>query len=336
MVLQSCKGIAWMLMGRAWLCAPLLLAWVVASTAAMGADSPQPRNEPIRPLVAPTGLDPAKVVLGRKLFFDAILSSDRSISCATCHNLAHGGDDDRPHSIGVNGVEGKLNAPTVYNAAYNVAQFWDGRAATLEDQAGGPITNPIEMRASWDEVMERLHRSSYRREFDSAYSDGTTPANVRNAIATFERALVSVNSRFDRWLLGEDAALTADEKAGYALFKSYGCTSCHQGANVGGNLFQRFGFFGNWFQDRGGVQPEDLGRFNVTKRDSDKFVFKVPSLRMAVLTAPYFHDGSIESLDDAIRIMGRYQLGREITGRDVGLIAKFIATLPGEIPEVAR
>ncbi|HLN24477.1 MAG TPA: cytochrome c peroxidase [Patescibacteria group bacterium] len=293
-------------------------------------------HEPIRPLTAAVGLDPRQVALGRELFLDPILSRDGTIRCASCHSLSQGGADTRPHSLGVGDKEGSVNAPTVYNTTLNVAQFWDGRAATLEEQAGGPITNPVEMAADWPGVVARLRASPYRAKFRAIFAAEPDESSVRAVLASFERSLISTGSRFDRWLLGNDDAITQDEKTGYVLFKSYGCASCHQGANVGGNMFQKFGFFGNWFDDRGHGSAADLGRYNVTKQESDRYVFKVPSLRMVVLTAPYFHDGSVGDLSEAIGLMGRYQLGREISGHDTALIAKFLATLPGKLVEDAR
>lgn len=294
------------------------------------AQSPSPvarGHEPVRPLTAPAGLDPRKVALGRALFFDPMLSRDQSVSCATCHDFAKGGGDGLPVSLGVAGARGGANAPTVFNTALNVAQFWDGRAATLEEQVDGPLVNPVEMAADWPMVLERLRRSSHGAAFLRIYGGPPDAASVRDAIASFEKSLVTLDSPFDRWLAGDDSALSADQKRGYALFKSYGCASCHQGAAVGGNMFQKFGFFGDWFADRGRSTPEDLGRFNVTKRAADRHVFKVPSLRLATLTAPYFHDGSVPDLKEAIRLMGRYQLGRDIDGRDVDLMVSFLGSL---------
>ena len=280
----------------------------------------------------PSGLDLRKVALGRALFHDPILSRDGKVSCASCHNLAAGGVDGQTVSIGIGAAKGTVNAPTVYNAGLNLAQFWDGRAATLEEQAGGPITNPIEMGSSWPLVLARLIASPYRAEFQKIFGGDPTIETIREAIAAFEKTLITVDSPFDRWLGGDDAALTDAEKAGYARFKALGCASCHQGRNVGGNMFQRFGFFGDWFSDRGRPETKaDLGRFNVTGQPEDRHVFKVPSLRLAVLTAPYFHDGSVASLEEAVRLMAHYQLGRDISTDDVTLITGFLRTLPGRV-----
>lgn len=292
------------------------------------------QQEPLRPLTPAARLDPAEIGLGRALFNDKRLSRDNSLSCATCHPLAKGGSDNLPVSVGIGGAKGTVNAPTVFNTAFNIAQFWDGRAITLEQQVDGPLQNPVEMDASWPDVIARLNAGEYAGRFQSVYGAPPSPDLVRRALAGFERSLVASGGRFDRWLGGEADAIDADEKKGYALFKSYGCASCHQGANVGGNLFQKLGFFGNWFLDRGRpVTTGDLGRFNVTGRESDRHVFKVPSLRLAVMTPPYFHDGSVASLDEAIRIMGRYQLGRDIPAADIALIVKFLGSLaPDRLP----
>jgi cytochrome c peroxidase len=295
--------------------------------------SPLHAEEPIRPIPAPPSQNPALVALGRQLFLDPILSRDGTISCASCHNLDQGGVDGRPHSLGVGGAEGTANAPTVYNAALNLAQFWDGRAASLEEQANGPIINPLEMGADWPRLLTVLSQSHYARDFQKVFGGEPSADRVRTALAAFERTLLTTNSRFDRWLAGDDKALSDDEKRGYALFKSYGCASCHQGANVGGNMFQKFGFMGNWFTDRGGIKPDDFGRFRITGREADRFVFKVPSLRLAVMTAPYFHDGSVPTLNEAIKLMGRYQLGREIPDSDIALIITFLGSLPGKMAE---
>lgn len=283
--------------------------------------------EPIAPIEAPSGLDPRKVELGRRLFHDPILSRDGTLSCASCHDLERGGVDGQAHSTGVGGAVGEINAPTVFNAALNIRQFWDGRVRTLEAQVSGPVTNPIEMAADWPGVIARLKASPHAAAFREAYGAEPSPETVSHAVAEFERSLVTVDSRFDRWLRGNEAALSPEEKRGYALFKSYGCASCHQGAAVGGNMFSRFGFFGSPFAD-GEARPHQ-GRFAVTGRSDDRHVFKVPSLRMAVLTAPYFHDGSVAELSEAVALMGRHQLGRDIPPEDIGLIVEFLGSLPG-------
>ena len=286
-------------------------------------------GEPILPLRRAEGLDPAKVALGRQLFRDPRLSADDSISCATCHPLERGGADGLPVSPGVGGAQGNINAPSVLTAAHNFRQFWDGRAVTLEEQAGGPITNPIEMASTWEQVLAKLRADGdLARNFAQAYPAGLTPDTIRHALAEFERSLPAP-SRFDRWLLGDDGALAINELAGYRLFKKHGCSGCHQGRNVGGNLFQRFGVMTAYFA---GKTPSkaDLGRFNVTGRDEDRHVFKVPSLRNVARTAPYFHDASATRLEDAVRVMGRHQLGMELPDSDITQIVAFLRTLDSE------
>ncbi len=312
---------------------PLLLILLLLPALAQAAGD-LVRDEPIRPLSAVTGLDPARVELGRLLFHDPRLSGDGSVSCASCHDLAGAGTDRRRVSIGIGGQEGEINAPTVFNAALNLAQFWDGRADTLEQQVDGPLGNPVEMGADWDRIVTRLRADpEMRQRFRQIYPDGVTPANIRDAIATFERNLITTDAPFDRWLRGDDQALTPVQLSGYRLFKEYGCISCHQGVNVGGNMYGHMGAMGDYFTARGGeITRADLGRFNVTGREEDKFLFKVPSLRLALLTPPYFHDGSATTIQEAIRTMAKFQLGRQIPDRDVEAIIAFLGSLAGHHP----
>jgi cytochrome c peroxidase len=290
--------------------------------------SEAPSREPLSPLPQPPKVDPRVVALGRKLFHEKRLSSDDSIACASCHDLANGGDDGQRVSRGVLGRAGTINAPTVFNAALNFALFWDGRAKTLEEQAGGPVTNPLEMNSAWDGVVVKLRRDpEYASSFAELFPSGVTPENVRKAIADFERTLLTRDSPFDRWLAGDAAALTAEQREGYETFKSVGCIACHQGANVGGNMFQRFGVLGDYFGDRGNVTEADYGRFNVTHNEADRFVFRVPSLRNVEHTAPYFHDGSAPTLSRAIQVMAKYQLGRSLTDRQAQVIEDFLKSL---------
>jgi cytochrome c peroxidase len=287
-------------------------------------------SEPIRPIPPGKPLDEAIVELGRKLFYETRLSADGSISCAACHDLERAGADGRRVSIGVGGAVGERNAPTVLNSSLNIWQFWDGRAETLEEQAGWPLTHPKEMGMTWPAILEVLSGDpDYDASFREIWPEGVTERHVRAALATFERALLTPGSPFDRYLQGETDAITADEKRGYELFLEVGCITCHQGVNVGGNLFQRFGIASNFFEDRGTITESDLGRYNVTKRESDTFKFRVPSLRNVSRTAPYFHDGSVQTLEQAIVIMALYQLGAQIDDEEVRLIAAFLGTLDG-------
>ncbi|MGE5469333.1 MAG: cytochrome-c peroxidase [Bacteroidota bacterium] len=291
--------------------------------------------QPIQPLPPLPALSPLRVALGERLFRDKRFSADHTLACVSCHDFAHGGADGRRVSIGIGGAPGGINAPTVFNSGLNFVQFWDGRAASLEEQAAGPIHNPAELGSSWEQVLGRLSQDAgLVAEFRRAYRDGLTAANVADAIATFERSLLTPNSRFDRYLQGDKQALTALEVEGYRRFSELGCTSCHQGALLGGNMYQKFGVLGDYFAG----YPEtkaDLGRYNVTGREADKHVFKVPTLRNIALTAPYFHNGSVDTLAEAVLIMGRYQLGRELAPADVQAIVAFLNSLNGEWRGVA-
>ena len=287
-------------------------------------------REPIRPL--PEQLEdivPGRAELGMRLFHDVRLSRDDTVACASCHNLGTGGVDGKERSPGVDGALTAVNTPTVLNSRYNFVQFWDGRAKTLAEQAENVLHNPVSMATNWQEVLGKLRADAYYPGlFIRNYPKrGMTPETVVDAIAEFEKTLVTP-SRFDRYLRGDHAALTEEEKAGYARFKSLGCASCHQGINVGGNLFQRFGVMANFFADQE-ISRADLGRFNVTGKESDRHVFKVPSLRNIELTAPYFHDGRALSLESAIAVMGAYQLGRPLSQDDIRLVAAFLKTLTG-------
>jgi len=290
-----------------------------------------PPNEPIAPLPATLKIDPARAAIGRQLFHDVRLSANGKVSCATCHDITKGGADTKGHSIGFRGEATGVNAPTVFNAAFNFVQFWNGRAASLEAQVDGVVQNPVEMGSKWEDVVAWTSKdATYKKAFATAYPDGVTKANIQNAIASFERTLITPRSRFDRYLLGEADAITAEEKAGYAKFKQYGCIACHQGVNVGGNMFQKFGVMGDYFEQRGKPTKADLGRFLVTGEEGDKYVFKVPSLRNVALTAPYFHDASAPTLEAAVDVMFRYQLGRLASKEDKASIIAFLKTLTGE------
>ena len=293
-------------------------------------------REPIKPIPEEVEVDPEKVALGRALFHDPRLSKDNTTACVSCHDLGSGGDDGRKVSIGVEGKPGTINSPTVFNAGLNFKQFWDGRADTLEQQIDGPVQSPVEMGSLWPEVVAKLYaHESYPGRFKALYPDGINRKNVKNALAEFMNSLTTPNSRFDQWLKGDDAALSTQEKYGYALFKHYGCVSCHQGANVGGNMFQVFGVLNEYFEKRGDITDADFGRYNVTGNSTDRHAFKVPSLRVAVLTAPYLHDGSAATLRDAVDAMFEYQLGREAPDEDKEAIVAFITALAGENRELS-
>jgi cytochrome c peroxidase len=286
--------------------------------------------EPIQPIPYPTNLDPGKIELGRRLFNDVRLSANNTVSCSTCHHLTKGGADGLVLPVGINGAEGDINTPTVFNCVLNFRQFWDGRASSLEEQIDGPTHHPKEMASNWQQIVTKLSADrTYVDSFGDLYKEGISGENIKDAIACFERSLLTPDSRFDKFLRGDAAAITERERKGYELFKQFGCTSCHQGMNAGGNMFQPFGVMGNYFADRGNVTKADLGRFNVTGEEQDRHRFRVPSLRNVSLTAPYFHDGSAATLDEAVRTMAKYQLGQPIADEEVALIVEFLHTLTG-------
>ncbi len=288
-------------------------------------------KEPIRALPDPAQINvsPALKHLGKRLYNDTRLSGDGSISCASCHDLTQGGDDGLMFSEGIDGKVGSINAPSVLNAAFNLAQFWDGRAKDLQEQAAGPVTNPIEMGAEWDEVIDSLKQAGdYDEDFKAVYGDREiTQERITHAIASFEKTLITP-SPFDRYLSGETTAISHKARHGYDRFKRYGCVACHQGINVGGNLYQKFGAIQSYYEMK---SDADKGRYSVTGDIMDKAVFKVPSLHNVALTAPYFHNGAAPDLATAIRIMGTVQLGRTLTDDDVAYIEAFLHSLTGEV-----
>jgi len=273
-----------------------------------------------------------KITLGRALYYETRLSASNEISCNTCHILTVDGADQRKTSIGHKKQTGKRNAPTVYNAAGHFVQFWDGRAATVEEQAKGPITNPVEM-AMQDEksVLAELRRvkwyqTQFKKAFPETPGDAITMDNLAKAIGAFERKLVTP-SRWDKFLGGDDSALTAEEKVGFKKFLDTGCNTCHAGVYLGGAMYQKLGLAKPW------PNEDDLGRHEVTKQDVDKMMFKVPTLRNVEKTGPYFHDGSVATLPEAVKLMARHQLGKELSEADVASITTFLKALTGEIPK---
>lgn len=293
-----------------------------------------PLVEPIKPLPVTVKQDPTRAEIGRQLFQDVRLSANGRVACVSCHDLAKGGVDGRVKSMGFSGKLTAVNTPTVLNATFNFKQFWNGREDSLESQIDSVIQNPVEMGSRWDEVVGKVSQDdNYRRAFARSYKDGITKANIQNAIATYERTLITADSRFDKYLRGDRNAISEEEKAGYGKFKQYGCIACHQGVNVGGNMFQKFGVMGDYFAARGNPTEADLGRYLVTGEEDDRNVFKVPSLRNVVLTAPYFHDGSARTLDEAIEVMFSYQLGRVASKEDKAAIKTFLDTLTGNLEQ---
>ena len=286
-------------------------------------------EEPIQPITPVKEINLAQVELGKKLYFDPRLSKSGFISCNSCHNLSMGGTDNLKTSIGHNWQQGPINAPTVLNSSLNLAQFWDGRAADLKEQAGGPIANPGEMAFTHTLAIDVLESiPAYVTEFKQVFgTDQLTIDQVTQAIAEFEKTLVTPNSRFDQWLLGNNNALTAEELAGYKLFKNSGCVACHNGPAVGGNSFQKMGVV-EPYQAKSPVE----GRSAVTGDDADRFKFKVPTLRNVEMTYPYFHDGGAETLTEAVDVMGRLQLGKKFSDKENAQIVAFLKTLTGEQP----
>lgn len=313
----------------------IVLDWIRGERIAMYADGlPENRAaEPVRPVELATDVDAAKAALGFALFHDPRLSVDNTVSCATCHALETAGVDNHQYSHGVNDQLGGVNAPTVYNAVYNFVQFWDGRAKTLADQAAGPPLNPVEMASeSFDQIIAKLAADKdFAKAFKTVYTDGLTEANITDAIEEFERTLITPNARFDKWLRGDDSALTADELIGYELFKKYDCATCHVGPNLGGQSYELMGLRRHYFADRGlELTNEDNGRYKETQIERDRHRFKVPGLRNVEHTWPYYHDGTRETLEDAVRDMGIYQSGVELTSTEVDQITAFLKTLTGE------
>ncbi len=294
-------------------------------------------KEPIQPIPISFDYDSAKIELGKKLFFEPRLSKSGWITCNSCHNLSTGGADNLPSSIGHKWFFGPINSPTVLNSRLNLAQFWDGRAKDLKEQAGGPIANPIEMGSNHELAVSILQSiPEYLQWFSEIYGAGDmyedreiTIDQVTDAIAAFEETLTTPNSRFDYWLKGYDDYISKSEKEGYDLFKDKGCIACHKGVGVGGNSYQKFGTAKPYDKD-----THTLGRYNVTKEENDKYVFKVPLLRNIELTPPYFHDASTRSLSEAVNIMAEYQLGLTLTEDETSKLLAFLRTLTGEQPPI--
>lgn len=323
------------------LLASLSLSALLAAPAWSQTDLQQRAQQLFKPIPAtPPALPgnpatPERVALGKMLYFDPRLSESHAISCNSCHMIGMGGVDLQETSLGHRWQRGGRNAPTVYNAVFDVAQFWDGRARDLEQQAGGPLINPIEMDATEKHVVEQLKGiPGYAPLFAKAFSGGEaiTFENVRRAIALFEATLITPNAPFDRYLRGDAKALDAGQVQGLALFIGKGCAGCHNGINVGGGQYAPFGVV-----ERPGAEilpPGDKGRFAVTRTVSDEYVFRVPSLRNVALTPPYFHSGKVWDLRQAVAVMGNSQLGAKLTEAEVGQITAFLGALTGDQPQV--
>lgn len=290
-------------------------------------------GEPVRPIIPVENIDLRKVALGFDLFHDVRLSVDNTISCASCHGLNTGGVDNNQYSDGVEGRMGGVNAPTVYNAVFNFVQFWDGRAKTLADQAAGPPVNPAEMAYnSFDEIIAKLSEDPILvARFEEIYPEGITQASITNAIEEFERTLTTPNSQFDKWLYGDNDALTAQELRGYELFKEHSCATCHVGPNLGGETYELMGLRRHYFEARGtDLTEEDNGRYKETKDERDRHRFKVPGLRNIELTWPYYHDGTRLTMEEAVSDMALYQCDAELNDSEIMDIVAFLRTLTGE------
>ena len=297
--------------------------------------APEPANNPTTA---------EKVELGRMLYFDPRFSATGTVSCNTCHNLMLGGEDNRNFSMGVHGQMGGRSAPTVWNAAFASTQFWDGRAATLEEQAKGPVVNPVEMGMSETETaMDRVRAiPGYKPYFERAFGgdDPMTVDNAAKAVAAFERTMITPNSPYDRFVKGDSAALDEQQQRGMKTFADTGCTACHSGAAFSGPALPAGqGFFMKFpaFEDNDYVGKyeflKDQGRFDVTGKESDRHLFKVPTLRNIALTAPYFHNGSVATLDEAVRVMAKTQLNKDLSDQQVVDTVAFLNALTGEFPE---
>lgn len=307
------------------------LLCVLKASCAYAESNENYRQEPIFPIPLQIIVETSKASLGETLFFDTRLSNNNQVACATCHQLDAGGDDNTAMGISAATDQHIINTPSIFNAQFNFRQNWDGSVKTLEEQIDMVLKNQHEFDNNWADIIMALSKDeALTKEFYDVYQDGISRENIVNAIVEFEKTLTTPNSRFDQYLRNEDADLSKEEIKGYLVFKELGCISCHQGVNVGGNLYQKFGVFYNYIAERGDVKKPDYGRMNVTNRQMDAFVFKVPSLRNIAVTAPYLHDGSAETIEEAISIMGKTQLGRTLSTDEILLIKSFLLTLTGE------
>jgi cytochrome c peroxidase len=294
----------------------------------------------VPPIPADNPQSEAKVKLGKQLYFDPRISKTGKVSCNSCHNVNKGGDDNLSVSVGVDGKKGNRSAPTVWNSAFYSVQFWDGRAATLEEQAKGPMINPVEMAMpNHEAVVAKLASiSGYRKQFDEVFGKNSLNIdNVAKAIASYERTLISPNSPYDRFARGDEKALSPAAKRGFQLVQTVGCVSCHNGPNfagpvmpVGQGFFMKFPTFSGSEYDQKYKLTADLGRFEATKKEADKHLWRVPTWRNIALTAPYFHNGSVKTLDEAVRVMAKTQLNRTLKNDEVKDIVEFLKSLTGE------
>ena len=288
----------------------------------------------LQPLPSSVPTDAAKVALGKALYHDTRFSKDNTISCASCHSLEKGGTDNEQFSPGVGGSLGGVNAPTTFNAMFHIRQFWDGRAANLAEQAGGPPLNPVEMASeNWDEIIAKLEQDKeFTEKFKAVYPEGYSGETLCNAIAEYEKTLITPNSAFDKFLMGDKTALNDKQRAGYELFIEYNCATCHSGPAMGGQSFEYLDLKGDYFAARNTPQTDgDKGLAAFSKKDKDKARFKVPTLRNIELTAPYLHDSSAPTLEDAVKVMMSFQVGKTANQQEVDSLVEFLKTLTGEL-----
>lgn len=295
-------------------------------------------NETIRPIPDKVDYDPAKAALGKVLYNDTRLSADGTISCATCHSIETAGVDNKRYSEGIGGQKGGVNAPTSFNAVFNFVQFWDGRAETLAAQAGGPPLNPVEMGSKdFDEISARIAEDKeFTKSFVAVYPEGLSEQTITDAIAEYEKTLLTPDSAFDRYLKGDKTAMTQEQIEGYEIFKEYNCATCHAGVNMGGLTYELMGQRDNYFEDRdltlkSGLTDGDNGRWAQTGDERDRYRFKTPSLRNVALTWPYYHDGSVETLEEAITKMAKFQVGKKMPQDKVAKVKTFLDAQTGEL-----
>jgi cytochrome c peroxidase len=283
------------------------------------------------PLPRDLGTNPRIAALGEALFRSTIVSIDGKVACSSCHLEERGMADAERHSALPGRPETGVNSTTMYNIGLLYKVTWSARFDSLGDHLDWLVSSPKIMGTTWARLADRLKAEpKWVERFQAVFPDGVTLTNARTALLEYERSLVTPDSPFDRYLRGEAGALSSQARDGYRLFKSYGCVSCHQGVLVGGNMFERFGVMRDYFADRGHLTEADLGRFNVTKQEEDRHVFRVPSLRNVALTAPYFHDGSAANLPQAVIVMGEYQLGLTLSDEDVRSLVAFLESLTGQ------
>ena len=321
------------------LVAGVVLSITVCSTAlaleVLPEKPPIPKNNP---------MSGAKVSLGKQLYFDARLSRTGTVSCNSCHSVMSGGEDNRANSVGVDGKTGGRSSPTVWNSAFLSVQFWDGRAASLEEQAKGPLTNPVEMgMPNHDAVMARVKDiPGYVAQFKKVFgnTDPLTIDNLAKAIAAYERTLITPGSAHDRFMKGDKKAMSLSAQRGMKAFQGNGCIACHSGPNFAGpalpegtGFFMKFPTFAGSEYDSKYDLTDDKGRYDVTKNEADKHMFRVPTLRNVALTAPYFHNGKVKTLDEAVRVMAKVQLDKKLSNQEVDDIVEFLKSLTGRFPK---